>query len=311
MSRIASVLSVLCVTCLVVSVSSAEESPIATWMKYLEGNWTYEISDGTKGDVVWAFATDGQSMIGRSKEGNTTGIELGGWQPDTKIGMVNGYDSKGNYWQLEYKHFSDKGNRGPIRVKTDESEYSGDFEATIVDKDHWRWTIKGKTSEGEEVNLSATFHRVEPPAFTDEESEKWLKFFVGRWKREREMWLGDEKTVDTATWSSELAADGKATVEKGKWDQTGATWVMIAGWGSDKIHFERGTESSGIEWSIDYTKVDDRTLRGKTSGVVEGQEFEGTITLTMTGEDSYTVAWENKLANGEVGRAKVTNTRVK
>ena len=86
---------------------------------------------------------------------------------------------------------------------------------------------------------------------------------------------------------------------------------MIAGWGPDKIHFERGTESSGIEWSIDYTKVDGKTLRGNTAGVAEGQKFEGTITLTMTGEDSYSVTWENKLANGDVGRAIVTNTRVK
>lgn len=289
----------------------ADQRPDKAWTKYLEGSWTYEISDGTKGSAVWTYDADGQSMIGRFKEGDSTGVEIGGWQPDTKTVMVNGYGSKGDYWQLEYKHFSDKGGRGPIRGKIEDVEYSGDFEATIVSEDRWGWTIKGKTSAGDRLELSATFKRIKPTAITDEESEKWLKFFVGSWKREREIWMGDEKVIDTATWSCESAADGKATVCKGKWDKSGTSWIMISGWGPGKIHFERGTDSSGIDWSVDYSKVDGKTLRGKSSGVAEGKQFEGTITLTMTGEDSYMVTWEGKLANGEVRRAKATNTRVK
>lgn len=52
------------------------------------------------------------------------------------------------------------------------------------------------------------------------------------------------------------------------------------------------------------------TLRGTLAGVVDGNLAEGPITLSRTREDSYTVTWEVKLADGEVHRAKATNTRV-
>lgn len=289
----------------------AEERPDEAWTKYLEGSWTYEISDGTKGNAVWTFEADGQSMIGRFKEGESTGVEIGGWQPDTKTVMVNGYGSKGDYWQLEYKHFSDKGGRGPIRGKIENLEYSGDFQATIQDEDNWGWTIKGKTAKGKELELSATFKRVKPPEISDEEARKWLKFFVGSWKRERELWNGDDKAVDTAKWSCELAADGRATISKGKWIEEGTTWVSISGWRAGKIHFERGTNSSGASWTVDFNEMDGKTLLGTLSGVVEGKQAEGSITLTRTSEDSYTVTWEVKFTDGQVHRARVRNTRAK
>ena len=161
----------------------ADERPDKAWTKYLEGSWTYETSDGTKGSAVWTYEADGQSMIGRFKEGDSTGVEIGGWQPDTKIVMVNGYGSEGDYWQLEYKHFSDKGGRGSIRGKIDDLEYSGDFEATIVNEDRWGWTIKGKTSAGEELDLSATFKRVKPePQPTAADRLKPFEFFIGKWR---------------------------------------------------------------------------------------------------------------------------------
>lgn len=177
------ILFVLCVTLQGGLVRA--ENPGTNWMKYLEGRWTYEISDGTKGDAVWTFEADGQSMIGRFKEGEGTGVEIGGWQPDTEIVMVNGYGSKGDYWQLEYKKFSKKGGRGSIRGKIDNVDYSGDFEGTIVNKDQWGWTIKGKTSAGEALDLSATFNRVKPkPQPTNADRLKAFEFFIGKWKAE-------------------------------------------------------------------------------------------------------------------------------
>ena len=288
----------------------ADERPDKAWTKYLEGRWTYEISDGTKGSAEWTYEADGQSMIGRFKEGDSTGLEIGGWQPDSAIVMVNGYDSKGNYWQLEYKHFSETGGRGPIRGKTEDVEYSGDFQTTIQDEDNWGWTIKGKTFNGEEMKLSATFKRVKPSAISAEEAKEWLNFFVGSWKRERELWIGDEKAVDTATWNCELAADGNAAISKGKWDQDGSTWVAISGLDPHKIQFERGMTSTGLNWAVDFNELDGKALHGTLSGVVDGKHANGPITLTKTGDDSYTAAWEVKLADGEVRRAKVTNKRV-
>lgn len=39
----------------------ADERPDKAWMKYLEGSWTYEVSDGTKRSAVWTFEANGQS----------------------------------------------------------------------------------------------------------------------------------------------------------------------------------------------------------------------------------------------------------
>ena len=209
--------TILIAVCVLLSTEliRADERPDKAWSKYLEGSWTYEISDGTKGNAVWTFEADGQSMIGRFKEGDSTGVEIGGWQPDTKIVMVNGYDSKGNYWQLEYKHFSDKGGRGPIRGKTDDGEYSGVFEATIVDKDHWGWTIKGKTSEGDELDLSATFTRVEPkPQPTNADRLKPFEYFIGKWKSEASDGEVDEWTFD---WGhNKNSIENKVVAKNGK-----------------------------------------------------------------------------------------------
>jgi hypothetical protein len=196
MSRLtAFVLSAFIVTCFGVSVAKAEEPPTKAWMKYLEGQWTYEISDGTKGTAVWTFEADGQSMIGKFKEGAVTAVEIGGWQPDPKITMVNGYDSKGNYWQLEYDSLSAEGGRGAIRGRNDDGEYTGKFAATVVNHDRWGWTINGKMSSGKELDLSATFKRVIPkPLPTKADRLKAFDYFIGKWKSKQsngtdEVWV--------------------------------------------------------------------------------------------------------------------------
>jgi hypothetical protein len=290
----------------------AEESPMQAWMEYLEGKWTYEISDGTTGTGAWTFEAGGQALVGRFQEGETKAVEIGGWQPDAGIGVVNGYNSRGEHWQLEYHRFSDNGNIGTIRGKVNDTDYSGELAATIWNDDRWSWTIIGTTSAGEPVNVSAMYTRERLDlSQRDEEADKWHKFFLGEWKRERELWMGDDRVTDTATWSCELAADGKATVSKGKWDESGIEWVMISGSGPETFYFERGTDSSGLNWSIDYSEIDGRTIQGKSSGVAEGQSFRGTVTITMTGEDSYMATLQVKLANGEVRKARAINTRVK
>jgi hypothetical protein len=68
--------------------------------------------------------------------------------------------------------------------------------------------------------------------------------------------------------------------------------------------------STGLNWAVDFNELDGKTLHGTLSGVVDGKHANGPITLTKTGDDSYTAAWEVKLADGEVRRAKVTNKRV-
>ena len=143
-----------------------------------------------------------------------------------------------------------------------------------------------------------------------DDAQEWLRFFVGKWERKREIQVeGEEKVVETATSSCKLAADGKAAVSTGKWDN-GTKWAMIAGTIPEVLHFEQGLNSAGLRWSIDYSQVNPTTLKGTMTGMVEGKKIEGTITLTKTGDNSYQVEWESKNEDGQIVRAKATNTRL-
>lgn len=145
----------------------------------------------------------------------------------------------------------------------------------------------------------------------DEDAEKWLKFFVGDWTRQQELQKdGKDKVVNTATWSYKLAAGGTVGLSEGRW-ANGFEWVNISGSGPGKIHFERGIDSSGIDWSVDYRKLDRDTLKGEFAGVAEGQKFKGTVTLAITGKDTYVANWEAKSEDGKVTRARAVNIRVK
>ena len=143
-----------------------------------------------------------------------------------------------------------------------------------------------------------------------DDAQEWLNFLVGKWERKREIQVeGEEKVVETAKWSGKLAADGKAVVSTGKWDN-GTKWVMIAGTVPGILHFERGLNSAGLTWSIDYSQVNPTTLKGATTGMVEGKKIEGAITLTKTGDNSYEGERESKNEDGQIVRAKAANTRL-
>lgn len=143
-----------------------------------------------------------------------------------------------------------------------------------------------------------------------DDAQEWLNFFVGKWERKREIEVeGQEKLVETAKWSGKLAADGKAVVINGKWDN-GTKWVMIAGTIPEVFHFEQGLNSAGLRWSIDYSQANPTTLKGTMTGMVEGKKTEGTISLMKTGDNSYKVEWESKNEDGQIVRAKAENTRL-
>ena len=133
----------------------------------------------------------------------------------------------------------------------------------------------------------------------------------GTWKRERVITLRNgDKLVETANWTCKPAAGGKATVTQGKWGESGAEWVMIAGWNSDEVLYEHGRNSTGLVWTGEYKKDGDDILSGTMSGVVEGLKFTGTSKIEKTGQDSYTVTWEATLATGEVRKGTARNSRV-
>ena len=71
---------------------------------------------------------------------------------------------------------------------------------------------------------------------------------------------------------------------------------------------------TSIKENLQITNLDQTIaiLRLKMSELDQISDFSiEENAIEGTGEGSYTVTWESKLANGEVGRAKATNTRIK
>ena len=266
----------------------AEERPDKAWMKYLEGSWTYEVSDGIKGNAVWSFEANGQSMIGRFKVGDSRGVEIGGWQPDTKIVMVNGYTSEGDYWQLEYKHFSDEGGRGAIRGKTRGVGYSGDFEATIVDADRWGWTIEGKTSAGDDLNLSASFRRVKPePQPTSADRLQPFTYFIGKWRAEE----SDGEVTDwTFDWGyKENSIENKIVVKNAEGEVTLSNSGFLV-WDSDSSRFVNTcVNARGNRVDFWWLKSGDKKWKTWPRG---GQP---TMNVTIVDENNWTMEWADEI----------------
>ena len=75
------------------------------------------------------------------------------------MAQVNGFNSDGDYWQLEYKTISAKGGEGSIRGSYNGEAYTGNIVVKVTDKDHWNWTISGKNSAGDEFTLSSKLTR--------------------------------------------------------------------------------------------------------------------------------------------------------
>ena len=145
MSRLTAALLVCLVVGPAVMVHADEHQDVKNWIKYLKGEWSSELDDGTKvvkGTATWRIAAKGNAGIGRFTEGETTAVEIGGWQSGTKVAQVNGFDSQGDYWQLEYKTISAKGGEGSIRGTYDGEAYTGNIIVKVIDNDHWQWTIE-------------------------------------------------------------------------------------------------------------------------------------------------------------------------
>lgn len=137
----------------------ADEAGSKQWMKYLAGEWTFKISDGTEGEGKFSFRVKRRAMIGVFKKTGSTSIEIGGWRPDKQVTMVNGFASNGDYWHLEYEKLSGQGGSGTIQGAVDGVQYKADFVATVVSHENWKWTISGKSPEGDDVKLSAEWSR--------------------------------------------------------------------------------------------------------------------------------------------------------
>ena len=140
--------------------SACAQEPHMQWWEYLKGEWTYEVED-EKGTATWRIAAKGNALVGRFKgENGSTGVELCGWQSDTKTEVVNGYGSRGNYWSmLLTKHTAQVFEGENAGTSPDGTKYKGKISGRKVDENTYTWEFTGETSTGEPMTMSATFKR--------------------------------------------------------------------------------------------------------------------------------------------------------
>lgn len=160
MSRLAVIMLSVCVT---VSAGKANAEDVhKAWWKYLKGEWTYEITPvNIKGTATWRLAAKGNAMVGRFVDDDgTVSIELSGLRADTKTEVAAGYGSKGNYWQIEFKKTTADTTEGPNHgILPDGRTYKGLFRGKKTDNDHYEWHFKGKTGDGEDLEMTGKYTR--------------------------------------------------------------------------------------------------------------------------------------------------------
>lgn len=106
MNKTASLLAVAFVVAVAGQTSALE--PQKAWMSFLKGEWKYEYSSlgsegaALTGSVKYTMAAKRTAVVARGSDNDGAWAEIIGWQPDTKKMVLNGYGSKGNYWQAVY-----------------------------------------------------------------------------------------------------------------------------------------------------------------------------------------------------------------
>lgn len=180
-------------------------------------------------------------------------------------------------WQLAYKEFTAQGGRGDIHGKTDEGEYHGELQTTVVNHDQWKWTIKGKTSDGKELEVSAKFKRRALASSIPPRAARELGFMVGKW--ETEMTVNGVRT-GTATHEREWAAGKHCLTMSWKAEEKGVpvTAHGISGWDAEtKEVIEHWYDSLGrhnsVRWPL--AKMKNNSWEGTTTRTYQADRIEG------------------------------------
>lgn len=149
------------------------EADAIAWINQLKGKWKTTMTVGDKvykGTFALRKVKGTASGIARftDNDGETTsnGAEIGGWQSDRKVCQINGYNSTGDWYQLEYTKLSANGGEGTITGVANGLSYT-DAKFTIkVDKNnnnHIVWDLAGKTNDGQPLKMSSDWTRDKAP----------------------------------------------------------------------------------------------------------------------------------------------------
>ena len=97
--------------------------------------------------------------IGRfTGAGGTSGIEISGIRDGKEI--VSGDGSQGNFWNLEFtKRTAETAEASNSGKLPDGRTIEGKYVCRRIDEKSWTWEFTGKTCDGEDLTMKATYKR--------------------------------------------------------------------------------------------------------------------------------------------------------
>ena len=129
--------------------------------EYLEGNWTFQSSNGYSADIEYKSVAGGVAAVGKwTEEGGGETIETLGWRPDRKALVSTAFGTGEKFWQYEYTEVSENMCRGnAVFVDPNGTVIEGKVSLKREGPDLVSGQLVGSTKNGQQVKIAWTFTR--------------------------------------------------------------------------------------------------------------------------------------------------------
>jgi hypothetical protein len=239
---------ILTLTC---SVTVKADEPLhQSWMKFINGQWTYKWTsqdgeDDEAGNVTIKWAANGRARTTTIlTENGDRESELVGWQGDRGVLLVVGFSSNGGYWHLEYSDLQAQTMNGSgYGVLPDGKPWKGKLTVTRKSGNAYEIHCDG-TAGGEPFVTVGRHDRVLTPG---QQAMQKLAFLIGEWENRKSdgttervssRWINNESYMLTSI----------------------GDYTEIAGWDlEEKQIVSWGFGTHGGQGKYYWTQVDDKT----------------------------------------------------
>ena len=262
----------------------AEETdpPHVQFWKALEGNWNYKLSPGdVEGKVMWRVRTRGNTLAGWFTDSNgVVSSEVSGWQADSKVLCVNGFGDGDNYWQLRFSKVTATSVEGTAKgARPDGVEYEGTFVGQLEGENVYKFTIKGKTKEGEPLVFKGVFNKEDREVVKDNWKCPW-KWLLGTWDVKR-----SDGTTASVHWKKPRA---DAELLYGTWKEAnGSVLNETIGWHADsQMLVAHAYGAKGEYFWVRFNEVGPDKMTGFFgSRDAKGEAKRGTVEIERVGDE--------------------------
>jgi len=303
-SRILICLALVALTLKTTHAEAAAPPHLQFW-KALEGSWTYKESPGdVEGKVRWRLRTRGNTLMGwfTNSEG-TVSQELAGWQANKKTLSVTGFGDSKDYWQIHLPKVTATSVEGTASGMTpDGVAYKGQFVAKLEGENILKYTMDGKTENGEPLVQKGVFTR----EVRDETVEKnwrtpwtWL---LGNWEVER-----SDGTSARVHWKR---PHEDTEMLYGTWEESdGSVLNETVGWHADSgAMVAHAYGAKGAYFWVRFNEVSPKKMTGFYGNRnAAGEAQRGTIEFELVSDDMA----KSKLIGSDGTVMTETFTRVK